>query len=258
MDMGLGELQQLMMVREVWRATVHGVAKSQTGLSDELNWREEAWPAAVHGVTKRTRLSNWTELNWSCIFSQWVWFLPLIIIILLIWWNEAETKSLRPEHWPAVRVCSGFSERKAWSSVVNIQKEGVQWMNDDQRLLHHSVQFSCSVLSDSLWRHGLHHARSPCPSPIPGVYSNSCLLSWWRHLTISSSVVPFFSRLQSFPVSGYFQMSQFFASSGQSIGVSASTSVLPMNTQDWSPLGWTGWISLKAMGLSKVFSNITV
>ena len=97
----------------------------------------------------------------------------------------------------------------------------------------------------------------PCPSPTPGVYSNSSSLSRWCHTTISSSVVPF-SCPQSFPASGFFQKSQFFTSGGQSIGVSASTSVLPMNTQDWSPLGWTGWISSKSKGLSRVFSNTTV
>ena len=100
-----------------------------------------------------------------------------------------------------------------------------------------SVQFSRSVVSDSLWRHGLKHARLPCPSPTPRVYSNSCPLSWWCHPTISSSVIPFSSRLLSFPASGSFQKSQFFTSGGQSIGVSALASVLPMNIQDWFPLG---------------------
>ena len=121
-----------------------------------------------------------------------------------------------------------------------------------------SVQFSCSVVSDSSRPRGPQHARPPCPAPIPGVYSNSCPLSQWCYPTISSSVVPFSSCLQSSPASGSFQMSQLFASGGQSIGVSASTSVLPMNTQDWSPLGWTGWISLQSKGLSRVFSNTTV
>ena len=110
-------------------------------------------------------------------------------------------------------------------------------------------------MSDSLQPHGLQHARPPCPSPTPGVYPNSCPLCRWCHLTISSSVIPFSSHLQSFPASGSFPMSQFFASGGHSIGVSASTSVLPMNIQDWSPLGWTGWISLQPKGLSRVFSN---
>ena len=121
-----------------------------------------------------------------------------------------------------------------------------------------SVQFSCSVISNSLWPQSLQHARPPCPSTTPGVYPNSCPLSRWCHPTISSSVIPFSSHLQSFPASGSFQMSQLFASGGQSIGVSASTSVLPMNTQDWSPLEWTGWISLQPKGLSRVFSNTTV
>ena len=105
-----------------------------------------------------------------------------------------------------------------------------------------SVQFSCSVVSDSLWPHEPQHTRPPCPSPAPRVYPNPCPLSWWCHPTISSSAVPFSSCPQPFPASGSFQMSQLFASGGQSIGVSASTSVLPMNTQDLSPLGWTGWI----------------
>ena len=120
------------------------------------------------------------------------------------------------------------------------------------------VQFSRSVVSNSLRPHELQHARPPCPLPTPGVYPNSSPLSRWCHPTTSSSVVPFSSRTQSFPVSGSFRMSQLFASGGQSIGVSASTSVLPMNTQDWSPLGWTGWISLQSKGLSRVFFNTTV
>ena len=109
-----------------------------------------------------------------------------------------------------------------------------------------SVQFSHSVVSSSLWPNGLQHTRLPCPSPTPGACSNSCPLSWWCHPTISSSVVPFFSCPQSFPASGSFQMSQLFVSGGQSIGVSSSTSVFPMNTEDWSHLGWTGWISLQS------------
>ena len=108
-----------------------------------------------------------------------------------------------------------------------------------------SVQFSLSVVIDCLWSHEMQHARPPWPTPTPGVYPNSYSLSQWGHPTISSSVVPFSSCPQSFPASGSFQMSQLFASGGQNIGVSASTSVLPMNTQDWSPLGWTGWISLQ-------------
>ena len=112
-----------------------------------------------------------------------------------------------------------------------------------------SVQFSRSIMSDSLQPHGPQHARPPCPSPIPGVYSDSCPLSQRYHPTISSSVIPFSSRFQSFPASGSFPMSQLFASGGQSIEVSASGSVLPMNILDWFPLGWTGWISLQEINL---------
>ena len=120
-----------------------------------------------------------------------------------------------------------------------------------------SVQFSRSIVSDSAtpWTAA---RRPPCPSPTPRVYSNSCPLSWWCHPAISSSVIPFSSCPQSFPASGCFQMSQLFASGGQSNGVSASISVLPKDTQNWSPLGWTGWISLQSKGLSVVFSNTTV
>ena len=118
--------------------------------------------------------------------------------------------------------------------------------------------FSHSVMSNSLWPHGLQHNRSPCPSPNPSVYLDLCPLSRWCHPTISSSVVLFSSCLQSFPASGSFQMSQHFASGDQSIGVSASTSVLPMNIEDWFPLEWTDWISLLSKGLSRVFSNTTV
>ena len=119
-----------------------------------------------------------------------------------------------------------------------------------------SVQsLSCVLHTTVVW---LQHARPPCPSSTPGVYSNSCPLSQWCHPTISSSAVPFSSHLQSFPASGSFQMSQLFTSGGQSIRVSASTSILPVNIQDWFPLGWTGWISLQSRGLSRVFSNTTV
>ena len=124
--------------------------------------------------------------------------------------------------------------------------------------MSHSVQFSCSVVSSSLRPHGLQYARPPCPSPAPRAYSNSFPLSRWCHPTISSSVVPLSSCFQSFPESGSFPRSQFLTSGGQSTGVSASASVLPMNIQDWFPLGWTGWISLLSKGLSRVFSNTTV
>ena len=133
----------------------------------------------------------------------------------------------------------------------------LNWQADSLSVSHprSSNQFSHSVVSDSLRPQGLQHAKPPCPSPAPGAWSNSCSSSWWCHLTISSSVVPFSSCLQSFPASGSLPMSQFFESGGLSIGVLASASVLPMTMQDWFPLGWAGWISLQSKGLSRVFSN---
>ena len=136
-----------------------------------------------------------------------------------------------------------------------MDKENVAYLYNG---IFSSVQFSCSVVFDSLRPHGLHYARPHCPSPTPRVYSNSCPLSRWCHPATSSSVVPVPSRLQSFPALGSFLMSQFFSSGDQTIGVSASASVLPMNIHGWSPLGWTGWISLQSKGLSRVFSNTTV
>ena len=128
----------------------------------------------------------------------------------------------------------------------------------EKRNLTFSIQFSLSVVPNSLQLHGLQHARFPCPSATPRACSNSCPLSRWCHPTISSSVIPFSSCLQSFPALGSFSVSQFFTSGGQSIGVSASTSVLPVNIQDWFPSGLTSLISLQSKGLSRVFSNTTV
>ena len=124
------------------------------------------------------------------------------------------------------------------------------------RICYSSVQSLSRVVS--LQPHESQHARPPCPSPTPGVYPNSCPLSRWCHPAISSSVIPFSSCPQSLPASGFSPVSQLFTWGGQSTEVSASASVLPMNTQDWSPLGWTGWISLQSKGLSRVFSNTTV
>ena len=158
-------------------------------------------------------------------------------------------------------TAEGWGHPSAWVYIF-----WVATTNNDCRGFHRpastllqfsSVQFSRSV-SDSLQPHESQHARPPCPSPTPGVYSNSCPSSRWCHPTISSSVVPFSSRLQSFPAPGSFQMSELFASGSQSIGVAASASVLPMHIQDWSPLGWTGWMSLQSKGLSRVFSNTTI
>ena len=151
--------------------------------------------------------------------------------------SSCQTSDKKPHSWPVVMP---------------------PWRMDFSSAQLSSVQFGCSAMYNSLQSHRLQHARPPCPSPTPRVYSNSCPLSQWCNLTISSSVVPFSSCLRSFPASRSFPMSQFFSSGGQSFGVSVSTSVLPMNTQDWSPLGWTGWISLQSKGLSRVFSNTTV
>ena len=137
---------------------------------------------------------------------------------------------------------------------LNVKSTLYSW-NYPNWILSNSV---CSVVSDSLQPHELQHARPPCPSPTPRVPPNPCPLSRWCHPTISSSVFPFYSCPQSFPALRFFQKSQFFAWGGQSIGVSALASVLTMNTQDWSPLGWTGWISLQSKGLSRVFSNTTI
>ena len=147
----------------------------------------------------------------------------------------------------SVRVLSN------WNSYASVDNIKTQYANR----LRSSVQFSHSVMFSFFWPHELQHTRPPCPSPTPGVYSDLYPLSRWCHPTISSSVIPFSSCLQSFPASGSFPMSQFFTSGGQTIGVSASALVFPMNIQDLFPLGWTGWISLQSKGLSRVFSNTT-
>jgi len=147
--------------------------------------------------------------------------------------------------------------RKVMTNLESILKRREITLSTKVHLVS-SVQFSRSVTSESLWSHESQHSRPPCPSSTPGVYSNSCPSSQWCHPAISSSVVLFSSCPQSLPVSGSFPMSQLFAWGGQRTGVSASTSVLPINTQDRSPLGWTGWIPLQYKGLSRVFSNTTV
>ena len=169
---------------------------------------------------------------------------------------------------PARLLCPGISQGRILEWVAISFFRGSSW----PKVQNHvscttgrfyttefiSVQFSHSVTYDSWRPHELQHARPPCPSPTPRVHPNPCPLSRWCHPTVSSSVVPFSSRPQSFPASGSFPMSQLFTSGSQSIGVSASASVLPMNTQDWSLLGWIGWISLQSKGRSRVFSNTTV
>ena len=167
------------------------------------------------------------------------------------------------------RWCWGFGQQytcptnQPWddsNSIWTAAAESLRWENKflntgiyPNMKSWNTCQFRHSVMSSSLWPHRLQHTRLPCPSPTPRAYSNSCPSNQWCHPTISSSVTPFSSHLQSFPASGSFQMSQLFTPGGQSIGVSASTSVLPMNIQDWFPLGWTGWISLQSKGLSRIF-----
>ena len=159
----------------------------------------------------------------------------------------------------SVYIILGITYNKVSRNVyVQRHTEGQQVHGKMLNITNHSVQFSRSVVSDSLQSHELQHARPPCPSPTPGVQSNSCPLSWWCHPAISSPVITFSSCPQSLPASESFPMSQLFTWGGQSTGVSALASVLPKNTQDWSPLEWTGWISLQSKGLSRVFSNTTV
>ena len=185
----------------------------------ELVMFREAWRAAVSGVTKsQTGLSDWTELRLV------ITFLPRSKCLLISWLQSPSAVILEP--------------RKI--------------------IILFSVQFSHSAMSYSLRPHELQHTRPPYPSPTPRVYSNSCPSSRWCHPAISSSVAPFSFCPQSLPASWSFPTSQLFRWGGQNTGVSASASVLPMNIQDWSPSGWTGWISLQSKGLSRVFSNTTV
>ena len=196
----------------------------------ELVMDREAWRAAIHGVAKsQTWPSDWIELN---------------------------LKLAGNNHQNAFK--DRTNGRKVMANLDSILKSRDITLPTKVHLVSW-VQFCCSVVSYSFWSHELQHARLPWTSPTPRVYPNSCPLSQWCHPIISSSVIPFSSCLHSFPASRSFQMSQFFASGGQNIGVSASTSVLPMKTQDWFPLGWTGWISVQSKGLSRVFvSNTTV
>ena len=180
----------------------------------------------------------------------------VIITVTIIWdkrlFSKAFLKVTRSVLHGLFVLCISPSEWrvKSWSS--HLPQQG----SCHTRPVLTASQFSSvQFISDSLWPHGLQHARPPCPSPTPRVYSNSCPLCLWCHPTISSSAVPFSSHPQSFPASGSIQMSQFFVSGGQSIGASASASVLPMTIQDWFPLGWTDWISLLSKWLSRVFSK---
>ena len=216
-------------------------------------------------------MCSWQD-GWSVdlavILTKLGLFLHMVIPLGFLHSIVKDFKTWTPVHEPfskSLHCCSwcSLTDRREEHGAQN--KYGrVQHKNTHTRrqcswepiIVISSVQFL--NVSDSLWPHGLQHARPPCPSPTPRVYSNSCPLNQWCHPTISSSVIPFSSCPQSFPASGSFQMSQLFASGGQSTGVSVSASALSMNIQDWFPLGWTGWITLQSKGLSKVFWNTTV
>jgi len=243
-------------------------------------WKDTAKLRVLNFQPKANSFSE--KLAFSCSASRFhlfLWMLPAL-------WKSV-TISIYVHSWllevgygpgRSLQMCGGSTttelkpRRFLEVCVKRDTHTSCSWMNLEEhkwpfcslflcgswREVEFPVQSSRSVVSNSLRSHGPRHSRPPCPTPTPGVYSNTCPLSWWYHPTISSSVVPFSSCLQSFPASGSFQISQFFASGGQGIGVSASASVLPMNTQDWFPLGQTGWISLQSKGFSRGFSNTTV
>ena len=193
-------------------------------------------------VESQVCLTQMNEIKVSLKLLTGSWGIELIKMILpLKCWCEGSFSNF---------TCGEINLMWFWWIMLTLKKQGFAYVGPPLS----SAQFSCSVMSDSLWPHESQHARPPCPSATPGVYSNSGASSRWCHSAISSSVVPFSSCPQSLPAS----MSQLFTWGGQSIGVSALASLLPMNTQDWSPLGWTGWTSLQSSGLSRVFSNTTV
>ena len=201
-------------------------------------------------------MSSWPFIWWrrNIIFLRTCLVAPRRILVFMV----EQVFLLMQEAWLMYNVdtqCTVYGERRPKDRenfLLNFPCLAIKY-----KFYFTSVQFSSvTQLCLTLWPHGLQHTRPPCPSLTPGVHPNPCPLSRWCHPPISSSVVPFSSCPQSFPASGCFPMSQLFASGGQSIGVSVSTSVLPMNTQDSSPLGWTGWISLQSKGFSRVFSNV--
>ena len=198
------------------------------------------------------------KMNWLSVpASTLTYMIQNIIHVLSITILDMKNEKImlkRNSHFTDIIIHS-LIKKKQWMTALWEPSLTDSTMYD---LCFSSVQFSCSVVSDSLRPHELQHAWPPSPSPTPGVDPNPCPSSRWCHPTISSSVVPFSSWPQSFSASGSFQMNQLFTSGGQSTGISVSTSVLPMNTQDWSPLGWTGWISLQSKEPSRVFSNTTV
>ena len=200
---------------------------------------------------------NWTELNWNPslvpnVGDHWLYFYQTVRGIHITGMVPSSNDSLKC-HWLNIRLCLD-AELCKWKKGRGYSSLWPFIPRAGPSTLFSSVAQLCPTLRP----HGLQHSRLPCLSPTPGAYSDSCPLSQWCHATISPSVIPFSSCLQSSPASGSFPRSQRFASGGQSIGASASASILPMNIQDWFPLGWTGWISLQSKGLSKTFSNTTV
>ena len=223
-----------------------------------IPWMEEPGRLQFMG-SKRVR-HNWaTSLFFFSIFDV---HHQTSVCRERLWWkkNFFINKFFETQRKRIIRSTACTSQEHHWNTVPlkTTWQIPILFIDYLKKIDYFSVQFSRLVLSDLMKPHEPQHARLPCPSPTPGVHPNPCPSSWWCHPTISFSEVPFSSCPQSFPASVSCPMSQLFASGGQNIGVSASTSVLPMNTQDWCPLGWTCWISLQSMGLSRVFSNTTV
>ena len=191
---------------------------------------------------------------------MWKWKLLSCVQLFAIPWTIQSTEFSRSEYWSAWPIPSPGNLPNSGTGTSCIAGGFfTNWaIRESPDSMFSSIQFSRSVMSDSLWHHELQHARPPCPSPTPEVHSNSCPSSRWCHPAISSSVVPVSSCPQCLPASESFSMSQLFAWGGQSTGVSALAPFLPKNTQDWSPLGWTTWIALQFKGPSRVFSNTTV
>ena len=218
-------------------------------------------------LTRRTFVDKVISLFFNMLSRFVITFLPRSKRLLISWLQSPSAVILEPPKMKSANICtvspSICHEVMGPDAMILVfwrlrfkptfSLTSFTFINS-----HYSVQFSCSVMSDSLWPRESQHARPLCPSRTPGVHPNSCPSSWWCHPAISSSVVPFSSCPQSLPASGSFPMSQLFASGRRSIGVSVSTSVLPVNIQDWFPLGWTGWTSLQSKGLSRVFCNNTV